>query len=290
MALDARPLTDDDAGTFTIGDKTVRRLGFGAMRITGDGIWGPPEDPEAARRLLHRVLELGVNLIDTADSYGPDVSEELIADALRPYPDDLLIATKGGLERTGPGEWPSNGRPDHLKRACDGSLRRLGVDHIDLYQMHRPDKQVPYEESVGALVELKEAGKIRHIGVSNVSVEQLRAALRMTEVWTVQNNYNITHRESEDVLEVCEERGIGFIPYFPLAMGSLAESDSPLTRAAERHGAAPGQVALAWLLHRSPVMLPIPGTSSIEHLEENVAAALLELDDDEVAAIADAAG
>ena len=289
MPLDVRPLTDDDAGTFTIGEKTVRRLGFGAMRITGDGIWGPPEDPEHAKMLLRRVLELGVNLIDTADSYGPDVSEELIADALRPYPDDLLIATKGGLERTGPGEWPSNGDPDHLKRACDGSLRRLGLDTIELYQMHRPDERVPYEESIGALVELKEAGKIRHIGVSNVSVEQLQTALELTEVVTVQNNYNLTNRDSEDVLETCEQRGIGFIPYFPLAMGSLAESGSAVTEAAHRHDAAPGQVALAWLLHRSPVMLPIPGTSSVDHLEENVAAALLDLDEDEVTAIAEAA-
>jgi aryl-alcohol dehydrogenase-like predicted oxidoreductase len=268
--------------TFTIGgDLEVRRLGFGAMRITGDGIWGPPDDPEGAKRLLRRVPELGVNLIDTADSYGPEVSENVIAEALSPYPDGLVIATKGGLLRTGPGQWPRDGRPEHLKEACEGSLRRLRVDRIDLYQLHSPDDRVPYEESVGALKDLQDEGKIRHVGVSNVSVDELEQARGIVEVVTVQNRYNLTDRSSEDVLEVCDEAGIGFIPWFPLAVGSLADKGGPLDEVAGRHGATPGQVALAWLLARSPVMLPIPGTSSIEHLEENVAAARLALAEDE---------
>ncbi len=276
--------------TFTIGgDLEVRRLGFGAMRITGDGIWGPPDDPDGARRLLRRVPELGINLIDTADSYGPEVSENLIAEALSPYPDGLVIATKGGLLRTGPGQWPRDGRPEHLKEACEGSLRRLRVDRIDLYQLHSPDDRVPYEESVGALKELQDEGKIRHVGVSNVSVEQLAQARGIVEVVTVQNRYNLTDRSSEEVLEACEEAGIGFIPWFPLAVGSLADGGGPLDEVAGRHGATPGQVALAWLLTRSPVILPIPGTSSIEHLEENVAAARLSLAEDEREEIAAAA-
>ena len=276
--------------TFTIGgDLEVRRLGFGAMRITGDGIWGPPDDPDAARSLLRRVPELGINLIDTADSYGPEVSENLIAEALHPYDDGLVIATKGGLERTGPGEWPRNGRPEHLKQACEGSLRRLRVDRIDLYQLHSPDDDVPYEDSVGALKELQDEGKIRHVGVSNVSVDQLEQARGIVDVVTVQNRYNLTHRSSEDVLDACEEAGIGFIPWFPLAVGSLADDGGPLDDLAGRHGATAGQVALAWLLARSPVMLPIPGTSSVEHLEENVAAAQLELNADEQDEIAQAA-
>ena len=235
--------------TFTIGgDLEVRRLGFGAMRITGDGIWGPPDDPDGARRLLRRVPELGINLIDTADSYGPEVSENLIAEALSPYPDGLVIATKGGLLRTGPGQWPRDGRPEHLKEACEGSLRRLRVDRIDLYQLHSPDDRVPYEESVGALKELQDEGKIHHVGVSNVSVEQLEQARGIVEVVTVQNRYNLTDRSSEEVLEACEEAGIGFIPWFPLAVGSLADGGGPLDEVAGRHGATPGQVALAWLL------------------------------------------
>ena len=275
--------------TFTIGgDLEVRRLGFGAMRITGDGIWGPPDDPEGAKRLLRRVPELGINLIDTADSYGPDVSENLIAEALHPY-DGLVIATKGGLERTGPGEWPRNGRPEHLKQACEGSLRRLRVDQIDLYQLHSPDDDVPYEDSVGALRELQDEGKVRHVGVSNVSVDQLEQARGIVDVATVQNRYNLTDRSSEDVLDACEEAGIGFIPWFPLAVGSLADDGGPLDELAGRHGATAGQVALAWLLARSPVMLPIPGTSSVEHLEENVAAAQLELSADEQDEVAQAA-
>jgi pyridoxine 4-dehydrogenase len=273
--------------TFKIGgDLEVRRLGFGSMRITGDGIWGPPDDPEAARALLRRVIELGVNLIDTADSYGPEVSENLIAEALHPYPHGLVIATKGGLTRTGPGEWPRNGRPEHLREACEGSLRRLKVDRIDLYQLHAPDTNVPYEDSVGALKELQEEGKIRHIGISNVTVAQLEQARELVDVVTVQNRYNLTDRSSEDVLDACEDAGIGFIPWFPLATGSLAEPGGALDEVAHAHDATPGQVALAWLLARSKVMLPIPGTSSAEHLEENVAAAQLTLGDEERDAIA----
>jgi aryl-alcohol dehydrogenase-like predicted oxidoreductase len=276
--------------TFTIGgDLNVRRLGFGAMRITGDGIWGPPDDPEAAKRLLRRIPELDINLIDTADSYGPEVSENLIAEALHPYPDGLVIATKGGLLRTGPGQWPRDARPEHLREACEDSLRRLRVERIDLYQLHAPDDRVPYEDSVGALKELQDEGKIRHVGVSNVSVDQLEQARGIVEVVTVQNRYNLTDRSSEDVLGVCEEAGIGFIPWFPLAMGSLADEGGPLDEIAARHGATPSQVALAWLLSHSPVMLPIPGTSSIEHLEENVAATQLSLSADEQEEIAAAA-
>jgi pyridoxine 4-dehydrogenase len=273
--------------TFKIdGDLEVRRLGFGAMRITGDGIWGPPDDPDEARRLLQKVVDIGVNLIDTADSYGPEVSENLIAEALHPYPDGLVIATKGGLTRTGPGQWPRDGRPEHLREACEGSLRRLKVDRIDLYQLHSPDEKVPYEDSVGALKELQDEGKIRHIGVSNVSTQELEQARGIVEVVTVQNRYNLTDRSSEDVLDACEQSGIGFIPWFPLAMGSLAEPGGALDEVAHAHDATPSQVALAWLLARSKVMLPIPGTSSVEHLEENMAAAELTLSDEERDAIA----
>jgi pyridoxine 4-dehydrogenase len=264
--------------TFKIGgDLEVRRLGFGAMRITGDGIWGPPDDPEGAKRLLRRVVELGVNLIDTADSYGPEVSENLIAEALHPYPDGLVIATKGGLRRSGPGQWPRDGRPERLKRCCEASLRRLRLERIDLYQLHSPDPQVPLEESMGALRELQEEGKIRHVGVSNVSGEELERARAVVDVATVQNRYNLADRHSESVLEACERDGLGFIPWFPLAIGELARPDGPLDDLARRHDAAPGQLALAWLLARSPVMLPIPGTASVEHLEENVAAQSIEL-------------
>jgi pyridoxine 4-dehydrogenase len=268
--------------TFTIGgDLQVRRLGYGAMRITGDGIWGPPDDPEGAKRLLRRVVELGVNLIDTADSYGPEVSENLIAAALHPYPDGLVIATKGGMRRTGPGQWPRDGRPERLKECCEGSLRRLRLDRIDLYQLHSPDPRVPLEDSLGALKELQDEGKVRHIGVSNVSREQLELARSVVDVVTVQNRYNLVDRHSESVLEVCERDGIGFIPWFPLAIGELARPGGPLDDLARRHDAAPSQLALAWLLARSPVMLPIPGTASVEHLEENLAAQSLELDSQE---------
>jgi pyridoxine 4-dehydrogenase len=284
-------LTDQQTGTFTIGEdgQTVRRLGFGAMRITGKGIWGDPPDREVAKQVLRRAVELGVNLIDTANSYGPYVSEELIAEALHPYPDDLVIATKGGLERTGPGEWPRNGRPEHLREACEGSLQRLKLDTIELYQLHAPDEDVPYAESLGTLIELREEGKIRHIGISNVDLDLLDQARGMTEVVTVQNRFNLTDRASEDVLDACTEAGIGFIPWFPLATGDLAEPGGPLDEVAQAHDAAPAQVALAWLLQRSPIMLPIPGTGSVEHLEENLAAADLQLTDEEMERIAEAA-
>jgi pyridoxine 4-dehydrogenase len=276
--------------TFTIGgDLEVRRLGFGAMRITGDGIWGPPDDPDEAKRVLRRVLELGINLIDTADSYGPEVSENLIAETLHPYPEGLVIATKGGLRRSGPGQWPRDGRPERLKECCEASLRRLRLERIDLYQLHSPDPRVPLEESVGALRELQEEGKIRHIGVSNVSRSELERARSVAEVVTVQNRFNLTDRHSEQVLEACERDGIGFIPWYPLATGELARPGGPLDELARSHDATPGQLALAWLLARSPVMLPIPGTSSIEHLEENVAAQSIGLDPDEVSQLEAAA-
>jgi aryl-alcohol dehydrogenase-like predicted oxidoreductase len=289
MPLTAEPLTDEATGTFRIGDgPTVRRLGFGAMRLTGPGIWGEPEDPDECRRVLRRVVELGVNLIDTADSYGPEVSERLIAETLHPYPEDLVIATKGGLTRTGPGQWPRDGRPEHLREACEGSLRRLRLDRIELYQLHAPDPNVPYEESLGALIELRDEGKIAHIGISNVSLAQLDLAQAMTEVVTVQNRYSLIERDAEDVLDACTDRGIGFIPWFPLATGQLAQPGGPLDDMARAHDATPGQIALAWLLARSPIMLPIPGTSKVTHLEENVAAAQVRLDEDEVRALADA--
>lgn len=265
--------------TFTIGgDLEVRRLGYGAMRITGDGIWGPPDDPENAKAVLRRVVELGVNLIDTADSYGPEVSENLIAEALHPYPDGLVIATKGGLRRTGPGEWPRDAHPDRLRECIEGSLRRLRVDRIDLYQLHAPDPRVPLEDSLAALKEAQEQGKIRHIGVSNVSVEELERARALVEVVTVQNRFSLVDRHAEDVLDACAAAGIGFIPWFPLAMGDLARPGGPLDELARAHDATPSQLAIAWLLARSPVVLPIPGTASLQHLEENVAAADLELD------------
>ena len=269
--------------TFTIGgDLEVHRLGFGAMRITGEGIWGPPDDPQEARRVLRRVVELGIDLIDTADSYGPEVSENLIAETLHPYPDGLVIATKGGLRRTGPGEWPRDARPERLKQCCEASLRRLKLDRIDLYQLHSPDPKVPYEDSVGALKELQDEGKIRHVGVSNVSVDELEQARGIVEVVSVQNRYNLTDRHSEDVLGACEAAGIGFIPWFPLATGRLAEPGGALERIAPEHDATPAQIALAWLLARSPVMIPIPGTASVEHLEEDFAATDIQLSPTEV--------
>ena len=270
-------------GTLTIGgDVSVHRLGFGAMRITGRGVWGPPPDRAVAKAVLRRAVELGVDLIDTADSYGPHVSEELIAEALHPY-DGLTIATKGGLERTGPGEWPRNGRPEHLKAACEGSLGRLRVDRIDLYQLHSPDRAVPYAESVGALKELQDEGKVRHVGVSNVSVAQLAEARAIVDVVSVQNRFNLVDRASQDVLDVCERSGIGFLAWYPLAAGNLALPGGVVAEIAHRRGFTPGQVALAWLLQRSPVMLPIPGTGSLDHLEENVEAVELTLTDDDVA-------
>jgi pyridoxine 4-dehydrogenase len=276
--------------TFVIGgDLDVHRLGFGAMRITGRGIWGPPDDPEECKRVLRRALELGVNLIDTADSYGPEVSENLIAEALHPYPDGLVIATKGGLRRTGPGQWPRDARPEHLKEACEGSLRRLRLERIDLYQLHSPDPRVPLEESLGALKELRDEGKVRHIGISNVSLDEFERARGVVDVVTVQNRYSLVDRQSEDVLAACEREGIGFIPWFPLATGDLARPGGPLDELAEAHDATPGQLAIAWLLARSPVVLPIPGTSSVAHLEENVAARDLALDRGELNRLAKAA-
>jgi pyridoxine 4-dehydrogenase len=274
------------AGTFDIGeDLRVNRLGFGAMRITGEGIWGEPGNPEEACAVLKRAVDLGINLIDTADSYGPEVSERLIGETLYPYPEDLVIATKGGLLRDGPGQWRPDGRPEHLREACEGSLKRLKVDRIDLYQLHRIDSRVPAEESLGVLAELREEGKIHHVGLSEVSVEEIRRAQEIVPIVSVQNRYNLTDRGSEDVLDFCEREGIGFIPWFPLATGDLARPGGPLDEIAARHDASPGQVALAWLLWRSPVMLPIPGTSSVEHLEENVAAASLDLGEEEFAAL-----
>ena len=267
------------------GDLEVFRLGFGAMRITGPGVWGEPPDPAGARRLLRYVVERDVNLIDTADSYGPDVSENLIAEALRPYPENLVIATKGGLERPGPGRWEPNCRPDRLKRTCEGSLRRLRLERIDLYQLHTVDPKVPIEDSVAALAELQEEGKIRHIGLSNVNVEEIARAQEIATIVSVQNHYNVADRASEDVLRFCEDEQIAFLPYFPLAVGELAESGTALADIAAGHGATPAQVALAWLLQHSPVTLPIPGTSSIAHFDENRDAAQLELEDDELEAL-----
>lgn len=264
------------AGTFQLGDITVNRMGYGAMRITGHGIWGPPKDPENALAVLRRAVELGVNLIDTADAYGPHINEEQIAEALYPYPEGLLIATKGGMTRSGPNQWRNDGRPEHLRQACEGSLRRLKVERIDLYQFHWPDPRVPFEDSVGELARLREEGKIRHVGLSNVSVEQLRTAQKIVPIVSVQNRYNISDRASEDVLQVCEQENIGFLPWAPL-MGR----NSKLESIARAHNATPNQVMLAWLLWRSPVILPIPGTSSIKHLEENVAAASLKISDSE---------
>jgi aryl-alcohol dehydrogenase-like predicted oxidoreductase len=277
------------AGTFDLGgDLTVRRLGFGAMQITGQGIWGEPADPDECRRVLKRAVELGVNLIDTANSYGPEVSERLIAEALHPYPDDLVIATKAGLERSGPNQWTPNGDPAYLKRECEGSLKRLKLDTIDLYQLHRIDNNVPAEESIGALMELRDEGKVRHIGLSEVSVEQLDHARGLTPIASVQNKYNLGDRSAEPVLDACEREGIAFIPWFPLNTGGLADAGGPLAEAAKRHDASPAQLALAWLLHRSKVMLPIPGTSKVAHLEDNMKAAAIELTDEEVAALEEA--
>jgi aryl-alcohol dehydrogenase-like predicted oxidoreductase len=272
--------------TFLLGgDLEVFRLGFGAMRITGPGIWGEPPDPDGARRLLRHVVERDVNLIDTADSYGPEVSENLIAEALRPYPDNLVIATKGGLERPGPGRWEPNCRPERLRRCCEDSLRRLRLERIDLYQLHTLDPKVPIEDSVGALAELQDEGKIRHVGLSNVGVEEIERAQQIVGVVSVQNHYNVGDRGSEDVVRFCEDAQIAFLPYFPLATGDLAAPGTALAEVAAAHGATPAQVALAWLLAHSPVMLPIPGTSSIAHFEENVEAARLDLEDDELEAL-----
>jgi pyridoxine 4-dehydrogenase len=277
MADETRPAAR--SGTFAIGgDLPVHRLGFGAMRLTGKGIWGPPEDHDEAIRVLRRAIDLGINFIDTADSYGPEVSERLIAEALYPYPTELVIATKAGFRRPGPDQWREDGRPEYLRAQVEGSLQRLRLERIDLFQLHRIDPKVPLEDQLGMLARLQQEGKIRHIGLSEVTVPQIEASRRLVEVVTVQNLYNLANRKSEAVLDYAEAEGIGFIPWFPLATGGLARPGGPLARAAERLHAMPSQVALAWLLQRSPVMLPIPGTSKVKHLEENVAAALLELD------------
>ena len=266
------------SGLFKIGgDLPVHRLGFGAMRITGAGIWGDPKDPAAARQLLREVVDLGVNLIDTADSYGPEVSERLIAEALHPYPKDLVIATKGGLTRAGPERWAPVGRPEYLRQCVELSLRRLKLDCIDLYQLHRIDPRVPVAESLGALRELQQAGKIRHIGLSEVSVAEIEQAQKTVTVVSVQNLYNLGNRQSEAVLDYCAQHQLGFIPWFPLAAGDMARPGSPLDQAAKQHGATVAQLALAWLLQRSPVMLPIPGTASSAHLRENMGASGVKL-------------
>jgi len=267
------------------GSLTVGRLGFGAMRITGRGVWGPPADEGAAIALLRRAVDKGVSFIDTADSYGPEVSETLIAKALYPYPAGLVIASKGGLTRPGPGYWDVDCRPEHLRRACTGSLRRLRLEQIELYQLHSVDYRVPIEDSVGTLLDLQREGKIRYIGVSNVSAAELSRAQQVAEIVSVQNSYNLRDRSSDALIDICAGAGIAFIPFYPLAKGRLARPDSPLAGIAERHHASPGQIALAWLLHRSPVILPIPGTSSLVHFEENLGAALIRLSADEFQAL-----
>jgi len=268
-------------GTFSLGGLKVHRIGFGAMRITGEGIWGPPKDPAAAVALLRRVVELGIDFIDTADSYGPEVSESLIAEALHPYPEGLVIATKGGLTRSGPSEWAPVGRPEYLTQCVEMSLRRLRVDCIDLYQLHRIDPKVPAGEQFGVLKELQDAGKIRHVGLSEVKPDEIEQARKILPIVSVQNEYNIGERKSEATLDYCEREGLGFIPWFPIGAGDLVKPDGPLAPIAKRHGATISQLALAWLLHRSPVLLPIPGTSSIGHLEENSAAGGLKLTKEE---------
>ncbi|HEX4815792.1 MAG TPA: aldo/keto reductase [Nonomuraea sp.] len=273
----------ESTGTFTIGDKTVHRLGFGAMSLTGPGVWGPPRDHAEALRVLRRAVELGVDLIDTADSYGPYVNEEIIRAALHPYPERLLIATKAGFVRTGPGEWYAVGRPEYLRQEVEMSLRRLGLDRIDLLQLHRIDPQVPLEDQVGELKALRDEGKIGHVGLSEVSVEELERARRVVDIVTVQNRYNLTNRHSEDVLRHCAEQGIGFIPYSPIAKGALAGPGSPVEHVAKVVGATSAQVSLAWLLARSPVTMPIPGTSSVAHLEENLAASTVTLTAEQLA-------
>ncbi len=282
------------SGTLTLGgDLQVYRLGFGAMRITGDGIWGPPKDKQEALAVLHRALELGINLIDTADSYGPEVSESLIAEALYPYPKRLVIATKGGLLRTGPGQWPQDGSPKHLREALEASLKRLRLDTIDIYQFHRPDPKVPFEDSVGEVAKMKAEGKIRHVGLSNVTIEQLAQAQKIVPIVTIQNHYNLSKRESEhmtvqqseEMIDICARQGIGFIPWNPLSTGELAKQGGPLDQIAKQHNAQPSQIALAWLLHRSSTMLPIPGTSSVKHLEENAIGATIKLTQEEYDAI-----
>lgn len=276
------------SGTLTIGgDLKVYRMGFGAMRLTGEGIWGQPADKQEAIAVLKRALELGINLIDTADSYGPEVSEELISEALYPYPQDLVIATKGGLLRTGPGQWPMDGRPQHLREALEGSLKRLRLDRIDIYQFHRPDPNVPFEDSVGEIARMQQEGKIRHVGLSNITVEELGRAQKIVPIVTVQNHYNLSRRQSErmtfqqseEMIDICEQQGIGFIPWSPLE--KISQASDELKQIASQHNATPSQIALAWLLQRSSTMLPIPGTSTVKHLEENVLGATIKLTQEE---------
>ncbi|MGH3781470.1 MAG: aldo/keto reductase [Pseudonocardiaceae bacterium] len=283
-----KPVHAGIAGTIDVGgDLTVNRLGFGAMRLTGDGIWGEPADRDEAKAVLRRVIELGINFIDTADSYGPNVSEELISETLYPYPDDLVIATKGGLERPGPGQWPANGQPEHLIEACEGSLRRLKLEQIPLYQFHRPDPTVPLEDSIGALVTLKEQGKIRHIGLSNVTEDQLRRAQRLTPIVSIQNRYNVEDRQSESLVDLCEQEQMVFLPWAPI---QNLDRNRIVREIAQRYGATPRQIVLAWLLARSPSILPIPGTGSVSHLDDNVAAAAIKLTTADVASLTDNAG
>ncbi|POX63641.1 oxidoreductase [Streptomyces sp. Ru62] len=271
-------ISAESSGSFTLGGEfVVNRLAYGTMQLTGPGVWGPFPDPDRGVRVLRRAVELGVTLFDTADSYGPETAEELLREALHPYPENLVIATKAGFTRPGPGQWRMNGRPDHLRRQAESSLRRLGLERIPLFQLHRVDPAVPFEEQIGVLKELRDEGKVAHVGLSEVGVDELERARAIVPVASVQNLYNIAQRDSEDVLRYAEANDIAFLPWFPLATGQLARPGGPLARVAARLAASPSQVALAWLLHRSPVVLPIPGTSSVEHLEENVAAAALKL-------------
>jgi len=278
--IDWQSLPAAKSGQFRIGgDLTINRVGYGSMRLTGKGIWGPPKDRNEAIRVLRRAAELGINFIDTADSYGPAVAEEIIAEALYPYPAGLVIATKAGFDRPGPDKWVENGQPEHLRAACEGSLKRLRLDRIELFQLHRIDPKVPADDQLGALQNLQSEGKINHIGLSEVSVKQIEHARTIVPIVSVQNRYSVVDRAADDVVEYCQSAGLGFIPWFPLAAGDVSKSGSELERTAARLKITPSQLALAWLLHRSSVMLPIPGTSRVEHLEENVAAAAVKLDD-----------
>jgi pyridoxine 4-dehydrogenase len=285
VTLSKTPHATLAGGTFTLGERVIHRLGFGAMRITGPGVWGPPRDHAGAIRVLRRAVELGVDFIDTADSYGPHVSEELIAEALHPYPAGLVIATKAGLVRTGPNGWQPLGRPEYLRQQCEMSLRRLKLDRIELFQLHRIDPQVPAREQFGLLHDLQKEGKIRYVGLSEVTVPEIAAAREVVPVVTVQNLYNLAVRKSQAVLDYCDKEGLGFIPWYPIASGQLLDPDGPVARIARAAGGTPSQIALAWLLRRARVMLPIPGTSSVPHLEENCAAGKVELSDEQLKAL-----